>query len=366
MYIVGYACGSRCLCAVVGTIRVCTLAFMGAGRVSQYQNHCLCTACVLQASIGKLDVTNIQPTSATLAQLSSPITCAGSASATVAVLAPQDSVVCTATYTFDQDSLEAGARVFTANLSTGSELGADLVPASVTVNSQLGLAMIAAIAEASCVKPSKAGALPSSCLCLHQLTCRPKCSTISATEGSNVAAKPAGGVHITLIGHCRCCTAVDDLLFCTLEVKNTGNVRLQGVSVQGQSGCTGFPTLLPGASVTCNVSQVASQADFDSWDLALGSTIAGAGKLQLTGTVTAQPATGATMQAVTGTVAVPLLSRPSFKVLSAALLGGNQTIRAGETEPITSSSAPYNIVAEGISIKKVAVRLMLSQAQLCI
>jgi uncharacterized membrane protein YdcZ (DUF606 family) len=117
----------------------------------------------LQESIGKLNVTSIQPTSATLAQLSSPITCAG-LSATVPVLAPQSSVVCTATYTFDQDSLEAGARVFTANFSTGSELGAALVPASVTVNPQLGPAMTATIAEALCVKPSRAGAL-------HRLIC---------------------------------------------------------------------------------------------------------------------------------------------------------------------------------------------------
>jgi hypothetical protein len=65
--------------------------------------------------------------------------------------------MCTATYTFDQDSLEAGPRVFTANFSTGSELGAPLVPASVTVTPQLAPALTAAIAESTCVKPTKAG-----------------------------------------------------------------------------------------------------------------------------------------------------------------------------------------------------------------
>jgi hypothetical protein len=121
-------------------------------------------------------------------------------------------------------------------------------------------------------------------------------------------------------------------------VKNTGNVRLQEVSVEGQSGCAGYPTLLPGASFRCNVSKVSSQANFDAWDITLGSTTAGdTGKLQLAATVTAQPVTVATMQPVTVTVAVPLLSRPSFKVLSAALLDGNQTIRAGEPKTITGS-----------------------------
>jgi hypothetical protein len=137
-----------------------------------------------------------------------------------------------------------------------------------------------------------------------------------------------------------CCAAADDSLVCSLEVNNTGNVRLQGVSVKGQAGCADYPTLLPGASFRCNVSKVSSQADFDAWDLTLGSTTAGdTRKLQLAATVTAQPVTGATMQPVTVTVlvAVPLLSRPSFKVLSAALLGGNQTIRAGEPKTTTGS-----------------------------
>lgn len=112
----------------------------------------------MQGSIGKLNVTHIQPTTATLDQLSGPITCAGFDTATLPILAPSQSAVCIATYTFDQDSLEAGPRVFTANFSTGSELGAPLVPAAVTVTPQLAPAMTATIAESTCVKPAKAGA----------------------------------------------------------------------------------------------------------------------------------------------------------------------------------------------------------------
>lgn len=118
---------------------------------------CAPCVCVLQASIGKLNVTDIQPTPATLAQLSSPITCAGFDTAALPVLAPGQSVVCTATYTFGQDSLEAGARVFTANFSSGSELGAPVVPAEVTVTPQLMPGLTATIAEASCIKPANAG-----------------------------------------------------------------------------------------------------------------------------------------------------------------------------------------------------------------
>lgn len=111
----------------------------------------------LQRSIGKLNVTNIQPTSATLGQLSTPITCSGFTAAVIPVLAPGEDVVCTASYVFDQGSLESGLRVFTANFSTGSELGAPLVPASVTVSPQLTPAVTAMIADSSCIKPTKAG-----------------------------------------------------------------------------------------------------------------------------------------------------------------------------------------------------------------
>lgn len=127
----------------------------------------------------------------------------------------------------------------------------------------------------------------------------------------------------------------DESLVCTLEVKNTGNVRLTTTTVQGQPNCAGLPTLLPGSSAQCNVSKVASQADFDSWDLALGSSdpaVTAAGKLQLSVPVSAKPAAGLQTQSVTATVAVPLVSRPSFKVPVASLVGGNtsQLVKAGK------------------------------------
>lgn len=56
------------------------------------------------------------------------------------------------------------------------------------------------------------------------------------------------------------------------------------------------------------------------------------GMLQLSVVATAQPAAKLAVQQAIGTLAVPLVSKPSFKLPTAALTGGNasQTIRAGE------------------------------------
>lgn len=119
-----------------------------------------------------------------------------------------------------------------------------------------------------------------------------------------------------------------------LEVTNTGNVRLQAPVVQVQSNCTGLPALGLGASVRCSVTKLASQADFDTWDLAMGSGSQLTGRLQLAVTVSAQPVTTQALQTATATVAVPLVSRPSFKALAATLSAGNysQAVRAGECQ----------------------------------
>jgi hypothetical protein len=127
--------------------------------------------------------------------------------------------------------------------------------------------------------------------------------------------------------------AAGESLECTLVLTNPSNVRLFATTVPGQPNCTALPaTLMPGASASCRVSKVTTQADFDTWDLAIGSSDSTAGRLQLSVTATAQPAAKLALQQATGTVAVPLVSRPSFKLPTAALAGGNasQSVKAGE------------------------------------
>ena len=111
----------------------------------------------LQVSTGKLNVTNITPTAATMSQLTTPLTCLSQQDGSIAVLPSQQTAVCTGSYTFDQTAFESGARVFTANFTTGNVLGTSFVPASIMVVPQEQPSVLATIAESSCVMPSQAG-----------------------------------------------------------------------------------------------------------------------------------------------------------------------------------------------------------------
>lgn len=149
-------------------------------------HFCFCCFVVwrMQASIGKLNVTGIAPTAAMQGLLSSPLICAGYATAVIPTLAPSETVVCTGSYTFDQASFESGSRTFAAAFATESQLGAPLVPAVVTVTPQLQPSLSAAIAPTSCVKPMQAGTAVFHCLCLFTDPAQSACICLSSMHTS--------------------------------------------------------------------------------------------------------------------------------------------------------------------------------------
>lgn len=132
---------------------------------------------------------------------------------------------------------------------------------------------------------------------------------------------------------CACLLAGQSLV-CIMQLNNTGNTGLHMIAVPDQPLCANLTALSPGALVSCNVSKVASQADFDTWDLTAGSAGTAFGMLNLSVTATAKP-TAASIAAQTlsstGAVSVALESRPTFGGVNAGLLGAdvNRTARAG-------------------------------------
>lgn len=222
--------------------------------------------------------------------------------------------------------------VFTMNFTTETGLGAALVPAVATVTPQLVPGMIAAIQEASCVKPVEAG------MC---------CWALFDSQGQLLMTKrmlQLADLQLvwTLTSYLNTMNRTNHRAFphtggsllCTLEVKNTGNSGLQALSVPGQPNCTELAKLGPGSSASCRVSKSVLQADFDIWDIVAGTANAESGMLRMSVTVTATPTAAALashVQSTTAAVAVSLVSQPSFKVLNASLLGpeANRTVRAG-------------------------------------
>jgi hypothetical protein len=132
---------------------------------------------------------------------------------------------------------------------------------------------------------------------------------------------------------CACLLAGQSLV-CMLLLNNTGNTGLHMIAVPDQPLCANLTAISPGASISCNVSKVASQADFDTWDLTAGSANAAFGMFNMSVLVTAKP-TAAYIAAQglssTGAVSVALESKPAFAVLNAGLLGAdvNRTAKAG-------------------------------------
>lgn len=132
---------------------------------------------------------------------------------------------------------------------------------------------------------------------------------------------------------CACLLAGRSLV-CLTRLDNTGNTGVHMIAVPDQPLCANLTAITPGTSVSCNVSKVASQADFDTWDLTAGSADAAWGMLNMSVLVTAKPtAASIAAQALssTGAVSVALESRPALGVLNAGLLGADvsRTARAG-------------------------------------
>lgn len=132
---------------------------------------------------------------------------------------------------------------------------------------------------------------------------------------------------------------------CILDVTNSGNVGLKQLSVATQPDCTLPATLAPGTTASCNVSTVALQSDFDAWDVAFSAGNPATGLLHVQVAVTAAPTSALTAQQQTApaTVAVELLSRPSFRALQTQLLAGQAAMSAGEHSGVLSAGVATSV-----------------------
>jgi hypothetical protein len=72
--------------------------------------------------------------------------------------------------------------------------------------------------------------------------------------------------------------SADEVLACTAVVRNTGNVRLSGLSITGDGSCTpDNQPLLPDATTSCIVTKASSQDDFEAGGMTLAVSASATG-----------------------------------------------------------------------------------------
>ena len=144
-------------------------------------------------------------------------------------LAPGDTLRCTITRTLAQSDIDAGSLALTVS-ATGSTAGGTTSP----------------LAEASVTDTIA------------------QTEKLQASYKSDATGQPAVGQQITY----------------TATLKNTGNVTLRDLAVQGALGTAAAcadTTLAPGATTTCKVTYTVTQADIDAGQIDQGLTVTGRG-----------------------------------------------------------------------------------------
>lgn len=144
-------------------------------------------------------------------------------------LAPGETLRCTITRTLAQSDIDAGSLALTAS-ATGTTAGGATGP----------------LAEASVTDTIA------------------QTEKLQASYKSDATGQPAVGQQITY----------------TATLKNTGNVTLRDLAVQGTLGTAAAcaaTTLAPGATTTCKVTYIVTQADIDAGQIEQGLTVTGRG-----------------------------------------------------------------------------------------